>query len=82
MYNATWGHKSNCFNLFQVFNPANGEVICNVTDCSLEDVEEAVQAAVIAFKSFKETTAKVHLFTLFAKCWAKYVQFAYSPKHS
>lgn len=43
---------------FPVFNPANGEVICNVTDCSSEDVEEAVQSAVKAFKTFKETTAK------------------------
>ncbi|KAH7948302.1 hypothetical protein HPB52_020355 [Rhipicephalus sanguineus] len=41
-----------------VFNPANGEVICNVTDCCSEDVEDAVQAAIVAFKSFKETTAK------------------------
>lgn len=43
---------------FPVFNPANGEVLCNVTDCSAEDVEDAVQSAGTAFKTFKETTAK------------------------
>ncbi|KAH7937079.1 hypothetical protein HPB49_007816 [Dermacentor silvarum] len=55
--NGSW-RQSKSGATFPVFNPANGEVICNVTDCSSEDVEDAVEAAVIAFKSFKETTAK------------------------
>ncbi|KAL3193971.1 hypothetical protein MRX96_016488 [Rhipicephalus microplus] len=52
------GGRSKSGATFPVFNPANGEVICNVTDCSSEDVEDAVQAAIVAFKTFKETTAK------------------------
>lgn len=55
--NGSW-RSSKSGATFPVFNPANGEVICNVTDCSAEDVEEAVQSAINAFKSFKETTAK------------------------
>ncbi|KAL1425070.1 hypothetical protein MTO96_019524 [Rhipicephalus appendiculatus] len=55
--NGSW-RQSKSGATFPVFNPANGEVICNVTDCSSEDVEDAVQAAIVAFKSFKETTAK------------------------
>lgn len=43
---------------FQVTNPANGEVICNVSDCSEDDVEEAVRSARAAFADFKNTTAK------------------------
>ncbi|KAG0429831.1 hypothetical protein HPB47_023259 [Ixodes persulcatus] len=43
---------------FQVTNPANGDVICSVSDCSVDDVEEAIQSARTAFEGFKNTTAK------------------------
>ncbi|KAK8774228.1 hypothetical protein V5799_011236 [Amblyomma americanum] len=55
--NGSW-RQSKSGATFPVFNPANGEVVCNVTDCSAEDVEDAVQSAGAAFKTFKETTAK------------------------
>lgn len=43
---------------FQVINPANGEVICNVSDCNEVDAEEAIQGAVEAFHGFKKSTPK------------------------
>ncbi|EEC16830.1 aldehyde dehydrogenase, putative [Ixodes scapularis] len=44
-----------------VTNPANGDVICSVSDCSVDDVEEAIQSARSAFEGFKNTTAKLLL---------------------
>ncbi len=44
-------------NHFPVTNPANGEVIGEVPDCTPEDIETAIVAASEALKSWKRTTA-------------------------
>ncbi len=44
-------------NHFPVTNPANGEVIGEVPDCTPEDIEAAIVAASEALKSWKRTTA-------------------------
>lgn len=46
------GHK------FDVHNPATGEVVGSVPDLRTEDVKKAVDAAAVAFRSWKKTTAK------------------------
>lgn len=43
---------------FQVTNPANGETICSVSDCSIADVDGAVEAARTSFEAFKAATAR------------------------
>ncbi|GFW71880.1 succinate-semialdehyde dehydrogenase, mitochondrial [Trichonephila clavipes] len=43
---------------FPVFNPANGNTIANVPDCGIVETDEAVEAACIAFKTWKDVTAK------------------------
>ncbi|WP_166262152.1 NAD-dependent succinate-semialdehyde dehydrogenase [Marinobacter salicampi] len=42
---------------FPVNNPATGEIIGRVTDCSDQDIEAAIAAADRAFKEWKKTTA-------------------------
>ncbi len=44
-------------NHFPVTNPASGEVIGEVPDCTAEDIEAAIAAASEALKSWKQTTA-------------------------
>lgn len=43
---------------FAVRNPATGEVLANVADCSANDATRAVEAAAEAFKTWRHTTAK------------------------
>ncbi|GFS58165.1 succinate-semialdehyde dehydrogenase, mitochondrial [Trichonephila inaurata madagascariensis] len=45
-------------NILKVFNPANGNTIANVPDCGIVETDEAVEAACIAFKTWKDVTAK------------------------
>lgn len=42
---------------FNVTNPATGDVLARIADCSKEDVYHAADATVEAFASFKQTTA-------------------------
>ena len=43
---------------FDVVNPATGDVIANVADCSIEQVREAIDAAYEAQKEWKKLTGK------------------------
>ncbi|XP_042913078.2 malonate-semialdehyde dehydrogenase 2-like, partial [Parasteatoda tepidariorum] len=43
---------------FDVFNPANGEVIARVPDCNTSDLDDAIHGASEAFKTWSNTTAK------------------------
>ena len=43
---------------FKVLNPANGEVVANVADCTAAETEMAIQAASKAFFVWKRKTAK------------------------
>lgn len=43
---------------FSVSNPATGETLANVSDCTVDEALKAVDAAVDAFKSFKNTTPR------------------------
>lgn len=43
---------------FPVFNPANNEKITEVTDCSVEDVQEAIDSAEMAFPSWSARSAQ------------------------
>ncbi|KAI2799764.1 hypothetical protein BLOT_014696 [Blomia tropicalis] len=43
---------------FDVFNPANNELIGNVTECNRQDAIDAVNAAKEAFRTWSSTTAK------------------------
>tara|TARA_B100000886_G_scaffold78133_1_gene50653 strand:- start:1149 stop:2588 length:1440 start_codon:yes stop_codon:yes gene_type:complete len=43
---------------FEIINPANGEIIKTVNDGGIEITEKAVDAAFLAFQSWKKTTAK------------------------
>ncbi|XP_042897453.1 succinate-semialdehyde dehydrogenase, mitochondrial [Parasteatoda tepidariorum] len=43
---------------FDVFNPANGEVIAKVPDCNTSDLDDAIHGASEAFKTWSNTTAK------------------------
>ncbi len=51
------GHWVTGRNHFPVTNPASGEVIGEVPDCTPEDIEAAIAAASEALKSWKQTTA-------------------------
>lgn len=42
--------------ILEVFNPANGKKLAEITDASQEDVDLAVKAARKAFESYKKTT--------------------------
>ena len=44
--------------LIQVLNPATGEIICSVAEASLNQVQSAVNAAALAFKTYKKTTPR------------------------
>ncbi|GFS34952.1 succinate-semialdehyde dehydrogenase, mitochondrial [Nephila pilipes] len=50
--------SANSGKTFPVLNPANGNTIANVPDCSIVETNEAVEAACIAFKTWKNVTAK------------------------
>jgi len=52
------GEFRNKSSTFPVYNPFNGDLICNVGNCDYKDAEEAIEAAKNAFKSWKNTTAK------------------------
>ncbi|XP_055342084.1 3-sulfolactaldehyde dehydrogenase-like [Paramacrobiotus metropolitanus] len=43
---------------FEVRNPATGDRITSVADCSAKDVHQAINAAQKAFKTWRDTTAK------------------------
>ncbi|MDA5095605.1 NAD-dependent succinate-semialdehyde dehydrogenase [Aliiroseovarius sp. KMU-50] len=43
---------------FAVTNPATGDVIANVTDCSIADVQEAIDGAYVAQKAWAAKTGK------------------------
>lgn len=43
---------------FPVLNPATGEQVALVADCTPQDVQDAIDAANIAFKTWKKTTVK------------------------
>ena len=43
---------------FKVLNPANGEVVANVADCTAIETEQAVKGANAAFPLWRSTTAK------------------------
>ncbi len=43
---------------FDVTNPATGEVIGTVPECGADETKRAIDAAEVAFKSFKKTTPK------------------------
>ncbi|UXI22122.1 hypothetical protein NH340_JMT08065 [Sarcoptes scabiei] len=43
---------------FEVFNPANGELVGRVADCTTNDLEIAIQSATKAFESWSQTLAK------------------------
>lgn len=45
-------------NVFEVLNPANGNVVAVVPDMDIYDTEKAISAAASAFESWKQTTAK------------------------
>ncbi|WP_323750202.1 NAD-dependent succinate-semialdehyde dehydrogenase [Marinobacter sp.] len=53
---------------FPVTNPATGEVIGHVPDCSDQDIEAAITAADCAFKEWKKTTA-YHRSQLLYRAW-------------
>ena len=42
--------------LLDVFNPASGEVLCQIAEASAEQVDDAVSAANVAFESWSQTT--------------------------
>jgi succinate-semialdehyde dehydrogenase/glutarate-semialdehyde dehydrogenase len=42
---------------FDVYNPANGEIIGSVPDCTREHARRAIEAAASAFKSWRQQTA-------------------------
>nr|XP_023027114.1 succinate-semialdehyde dehydrogenase, mitochondrial [Leptinotarsa decemlineata] len=44
--------------VFEVTNPANGEVVGTVPDMDIQDAQNAIQAAATAFETWKFTTAK------------------------
>lgn len=44
--------------VFPVYNPANGEIISSVPDCSSVEVKEAIDGSYDAFKTWSNTTAK------------------------
>ena len=44
---------------FNVFNPANGQIVGSVPDMNVEDAEDAILAAKKAFSEWKTTTSKV-----------------------
>lgn len=48
-----------------VTNPANGDVIGEVPDFGSEDTKKAIDAAYKAFYTWKKTTARVRLFSLY-----------------
>ena len=50
---------------FPVVNPANGELLAEVSNCGQDDVKEAVSEAAKAFQSWKQKTAKVFVMAYF-----------------
>ena len=44
--------------IFSVTNPCNGEILCSVPDMSTEDMKVAIEAAHMAFQTWRFTTAK------------------------
>lgn len=52
-----WVDSSNG-EVFKTYNPADGEFLSEISQASREDVNRAVDAAWVAFESYKKTTAK------------------------
>jgi succinate-semialdehyde dehydrogenase len=55
--NGEW-RKSSSNKTFKVFNPSNGELIGESSDCDVNDANDAINAAKNAFQEWSETTAK------------------------
>ncbi|KAG8198043.1 hypothetical protein JTE90_001878 [Oedothorax gibbosus] len=43
---------------FPVYNPADGSIVANVPDCTVSELNEAIEGSYDAFKTWKNTTAK------------------------
>ncbi len=55
--NGEW-RKSSTNKTFKVFNPSNGELIGESSDCDINDTNDAINAAKNAFQEWSQTTAK------------------------